>query len=167
MGKVFIGCPVSGWGLGGRSGAPSPSINMEGLRKLVQILDGSQPHFSRWRISTQSTLPPTPPLRAQPEAGGLHSVNVKVLFSAGLQYTKATHGLLLQAGLGLCRWWVCVQGCNPAFRTGQVSEGNGSPGSPQIPVAPGVPRSLAHGCFHRVCFCSVFCSINRRGQWGH
>lgn len=29
MGKVFIGCPVSspGWGVQGRSGAPSPSIN--------------------------------------------------------------------------------------------------------------------------------------------
>lgn len=94
-------------------------------------------------------------------------MNVNVLSPAYLQDTKATHELPLQAGLGLCRRCVCVQGCNPAFGTGLVSEGDRSPGSPQNPMAPGVPRSLAHGCFHRVCFCSVFCSINRRGQWGH
>lgn len=56
---------------------------------------------------------------------------------------KATQGLLLQAGLDLCRKCVrvCVQGCDPAFGTGQVSEGDKSPGSPQNPMALGYPAA--------------------------
>lgn len=40
MGKVFTGCPASGpgWGLGGRSGVPSPSISMEASGSWCRFL---------------------------------------------------------------------------------------------------------------------------------
>lgn len=62
-------CPVSisGWGVGGKSGALSHSIARwgggegAGLRKIVQIPDGPQAQFSGPRSVTQGILAPTWP----------------------------------------------------------------------------------------------------------
>lgn len=153
-------------GVGRQVWSTFPQHQHRGPRMLVQILEGSQPRFSGWRISTHCTLPPDLQSGLSLRLGG-STLNVKVLFQLISKTRRLLMGSSFRQGLAFAGVGSWVQGCNPAFGTGQVSEGDRSPGSPQNPVVPEVPRSLAHGCFHRVCFCSVFCSINRRGQWGH
>lgn len=75
--KSWLGVARQVWG-------PFPQHQQGGIRKLMQMLDGSQPRFSGWRIFTHSTVSWAPG-QAQPEAGGLHPRKVRSPFHLYLQ----------------------------------------------------------------------------------
>lgn len=145
-----------------------------GLRKAVQIPGGPQAQFSGRRTVTHGTLAPTWP---NPNSqGSVMGSLVSLRLEGSIQETwgSCSHlisqtpgddcrvGLPAEVGLYLCPG-------PPGAR--RLSGDDRCPCAhtlpPRIPRYLGGARSLAQGCFHRVCFCSVFCSMNRRGQCGH